>query len=101
MKSAPKITVRIGSLVLHDAPHAQAGPLAAALKAELGRLLRQPGALASLVSGPARRSRIDAGSFTPASARADTAGGTGASTAADGAAIARSVHRGLTGGTKR
>jgi hypothetical protein len=93
MKSAPttkvKVNVRIGSLVLHDAPGAQAGPLAAALTAELGRLLQQPEALAPLLSGPARRARIDAGSFRSVSP------------AADGAAIARSIHRGLTGGTRR
>ncbi len=91
MKSAPtiKVKVKVGSLVLHDAPGAQAGALAAALKAELGRLLQQPEALAALASGPARRSHIDAGTFRSVSP------------ASDGAAIARNVHRGLTGGTRR
>ena len=99
MTSAPKITLKIGSVVLHGAPAAHAGHVAAALKAELGRLLAAPGAIPpALVSGAARRSRVDAGSFTPASARAG-AGARGA--AADGTAIARNVYRSLAGGTTR
>jgi hypothetical protein len=100
--SAPKVTLKIGSLALHGAPPAHAGRLVAALKAELGRLLAAPGAIPpALMSGP-RRSRIDAGSFTPASARAGVSGGTAArGAAADGTAIARNVYRGLAGGTTR
>jgi hypothetical protein len=103
MTSAPKVTLKIGSLVLHGASAAHAGRLAAALKAELGRLLAAPGAIPpALMSGPARRSRIDAGSFKPTSARAGGPGGTDApGAAADGTAIARNVFRGLTGGTTR
>jgi hypothetical protein len=100
---APKLTLKIGTLVLHGAPAADAGRLAAALKAELGRLLAAPGALpAALASGPARRARVDAGSFTPAAARGGGPGAAGArGAAADGAAIARNVYRSLAGGTTR
>ena len=103
MTSAPKVTLKIGSLVLHGASPAHAGRLVAELKAELGMLLAAPGAIPpALMSGPARRSHIDAGSFTSASARADASGGTDArGAAADGTAIARNVYRGLSGGTTR
>ena len=103
MTPAPKITLKIASVVLHGAPGAHAARLAGALKAELGRLLAAPGAIPpALVSGAARRSRIDAGSFTPASARSGATAGTDArGAAADGTAIARNVYRSLTGGTTR
>ena len=102
MTSAPKVTVKIGSLVLHGAAQAQRAPLVAALKAELARLLAAPGAIpGALVSAPARRAHVDAGSFTPASARGGVGGRTAAAATVDGRAIARAVHRSLTGGTIR
>jgi len=114
--SAPRrIRVKIGALVLHDAPPGAARAVAAAIERELGRLLaggdagtRAAGAAlanrlaGTLGSGPARRGPVDAGVFQSATAAA--APGAAAAHAAattDGARIGRSLYHAMTrrGGT--
>jgi hypothetical protein len=99
MTSGPKINLKIGSLVLHGATQAQAVPLVAALKRELGRLLASPGGrAAALTRMPARRGQIDAGTFASASASPGPGAGGGGAAATDGGQIARNLYHGITGG---